>query len=85
MTTFPPDPAETETASRRKAAFATTFDSLVASNLQLSRTVQVAVKVMTVCALLSLLWTVIAMYSMRSTLSEMHVMLQTVLDTMVRR
>ncbi len=38
------DPAETETAQRRKVEFATTFDTLVASNLALSASVGSLVK-----------------------------------------
>lgn len=34
-----PDPAETETAQRRKIEFASVFDNLVASNMALSKSV----------------------------------------------
>jgi uncharacterized protein involved in cysteine biosynthesis len=34
-----PDPAETETAQRRKVEFATTFDTLIQSNLALTESV----------------------------------------------
>ena len=79
------DPAENETAERRKAQFASTFDALIVSNLQLAKTVQLAVKVITACAVLSLFWTGFTMYSMRGSLTEIRVMLQTALDLLSRR
>lgn len=78
------DPAETETAQRRKLSFAPTFDRLAESNIQLVKTVRSAVLVVTACAVMSMTWSAFAAYSMRSTLSEMRVMLQTVLDTVTK-
>ena len=80
------DPAEAETAARRKAqaSNASTFDRLVESNLQLVKTVRTAIVVVTACAVVSMSWSTFATYSMRSTLVEMKVTLQTVLDTVTK-
>lgn len=74
------DPAETETEVRRKALFASTFDRLVESNLQLVKTVRTAIVVVTACAVVSMSWSAFGTYSMRSTLLEMRVTLQAVLE-----
>ena len=79
-----PDPAETETAQRRKAEFSTTFDRLVESNLQLVRTVRVSILVVSACAVMSLSWSAWTTFAMRSTLLEIRAMLQVVLDAMAR-
>lgn len=79
-----PDPAETETAARKKVAFATTFDSLVASNLQLAKTVRAGILVITTCAVMSMVWQGFTIFSMRSTLAEMRVMLQLVLERLAQ-
>lgn len=78
-----PDPAETETEARRLAREknASTFDKLVESNLQLVKTVRTAIVVVTACAVASMSWSAFGTYSMRSTLLEMRVTLQSVLDT----
>lgn len=75
-----PDPAETETEQRRKATFASTFDRLVESNLQLVKTVRMAIMVVTGCAVVSMTWSAFGTYSMRATQLEMRATLQSVLD-----
>jgi hypothetical protein len=78
------DPAEAETEERRKASFASTFDRLVESNMQLVKTVRVAIVVVTASAVISMSWSAFTTFSMRSTLVEIRVMLQTVLDNVTR-
>jgi hypothetical protein len=77
-------PTEEITLERRKLAMASTFDRLVESNLQLVKTVRAAIVVVTACAVVSMSWSTFATYSMRSTLLEMRVTLQTVLDTITK-
>jgi hypothetical protein len=74
------DPAEAETEERRKMAFASTFDKMVESNLQLVKTVRTAVVVVAASAILSLSYSGYATYSMHATTIEMRAMLQRVLD-----
>lgn len=79
------DPAELETEQRKQAGFAATFDRLVESNLQLVKTVRAAIIVVSACAVLSLSWCAFTSYSMHGTLLEMRVMLQTVLEAVVKK
>ena len=78
------DPAETETAARKKFAFASTFDQLVAANLQLVTTVRTTMRVVAACAVISMVWSMVSTYSMRATLSENRVMLQSLIDTLAK-
>ena len=81
------DPAEQETAQRRKAEFASTFDRMVdanlgltASNVELAKTVRTTLLVVAAFAVLSMSWSAFTTYSMREDLGDMRMMLQAILD-----
>lgn len=63
----------------QRARAANIFDRLVESNLQLVKTVRLALLIVTTCAVVSLSWSAWATYSMRGTMLEIRALVSQLL------